>query len=101
MLESGLCAGKSLVNRGLCFGEMAFANRESVEGLNVAAFIVGFRFGSEIVFEILPVIAAFEVGAQGAAGIITAMHHAIFATRIARHAINHAVFVPIYLIQHL
>ena len=57
-----------------------------------------YGFGlAEVVFEVLPVIAALVVGAERAAGIVTAMHHAMFAARIARDAVHNPVFFPLHL----
>ena len=89
------------VDGSLGFSQMPLADGEAIEGLHFMAALVTRRFRPEIVFEILPVIAALEVGAERAAGVVPAMHHAILAARIAGDAVDDAVFVPVHLLQHL
>src|ERR1044071_7482758 len=48
-----------------------------------------------------PSVSAFCLQAEAGGWFITAVGHAILATRIACHAIDHAVFVPIHFLQHL
>src|SRR5687768_16956090 len=80
---------------------MTFADGKTVESVDVLALEIRLGFGAEIVAEILPVIAALIICAERAAGVVTTVDHAVFAARIASDAIDHAVFVPIDLLQHL
>src|SRR5687767_234156 len=80
---------------------MAFADRDAVKSIHVAASKERFWFGAEVVSHVFPVVAALVIGAKSAAGIIAAMDHAVFATRIARDAVDHAVFVPVNFFEHL
>ena len=41
-----------------------------------------------------------KVGAEGAAGVVAAVDHAVFATRIAGHAVDDAVFGPVHFLEH-
>src|SRR5258707_903350 len=95
MLKTGFGAGKPMVDGSLCFSQVAFADRESVKSVHLTALIIGFRPSSKVVFDILPVIAALIIGAERAAGVISAMNHAILATRIAGDAVDYAVLIPI------
>src|SRR5205823_1701743 len=88
------------VDGGLGFGQMAFANREAVERVDFLPAFITRRLGPEIVFEILPVVAALKVGAEGAAGVVAAVDHAVFATRIAGDAVDDAVFAPVHFLEH-
>src|SRR6266850_1799721 len=101
MLKSRFSAGKPMVDGGLCFSQVTFADRESVKSVYLAALIIGLRSSSEVVFDILPVIAALIIGAERATGVVSAMDHAVFAARIAGDAIDYAVFIPINFRQHL
>src|SRR5439155_3459628 len=89
------------VQGGLGRGQVAFADREAVKGLDFMAAFVTSRPGREVVFEVFPGVAALIITrTERAARIITAMDHAIFAARIARFAVHNAVFVPLHFLQH-
>src|SRR5262245_55576303 len=69
------------VDRRLGVRQMAFADRDTVEGA-LGQFRRGRKrlgLGPEVVFEILPVVAALIIRAERAAGIVAAMDHAILA----------------------
>src|SRR5262245_54606906 len=85
---------RSAVNNSLGFGQVTLADRKSVESINPITFGIRPGFGREVIFEILPVIAALIIRAQRAAGIVAAMHHAVLAARVARDAVHHAVVPP-------
>ncbi len=89
------------VDRGLGFGEVAFADGETIESVHLAAGIVRLGFGAKVILEVFPVVAALEVGPQRATLFVAAMDHAVLAARIARHAVHDAVFLPIDLFEHL
>ena len=80
---------------------MAFAERNPIKRIDLAAGVVGLGPGAEVVADILPGIAALVIRAERAAGIIPAVHHAVLAARVARDAVHHAVLVPVHLVQHL
>src|SRR5690242_11128367 len=48
-----------------------------------------------------PRVSAFCLQTEAGGWFITAMRHTILTARIACHAIDHAVFVPIHSLQHL
>src|SRR5207249_1952302 len=80
-------------------GEMSVPDRDAIEGNGLAAASSRFRFRSEIKLYRLPGIAGLRLQTETRGRLITAVHHAIFATRIARHAVNHSVFLPLHLLQ--
>src|SRR5260370_24741878 len=90
--------------RGLGFGVLTgfvtVSTTHAVESESFAAPPCRFWFRSEIELDRLPGIAAFRLQTQARRLFIPALHHAILATRIARHAFNNAVFIPIHLLQH-
>src|SRR5258708_7044180 len=89
--------------RGLGFGVLTgfvtVSTTHAVESESFAAPPCRFWFRSEIKLDRLPGIAAFRLQTQAGRRFIPAVHHAILATRIARHAVNHAVFLPLHLLQ--
>src|SRR5258707_9754316 len=102
--ESGLGAGRGGLggfNGGFGFGQMPLADGPTVEGVDAFARVIGLGLGSEVVFDVLPVVASLVVGAESAARIVSAMPHAILAPSIAGHAVDHAIFGPIDVVQHL
>src|SRR5258708_544600 len=101
MLKSGLSAGKPMIDGRLCFSQMSFSDGKSVECIHLAALMVRLRPGPEVVFDILPVIAALVIRAERTARIVPAMNHAILATRITSNTIDDAIFIPIYFRKHL
>src|SRR5689334_10352878 len=100
-LKSGFCASQFWINGSPGFSQVALANREAVEGVYFSALVIRFGFGPKVIFEIFPVIAALIVRAEGAAGIVATVHHAVFATRIAGDSVDNAVFVPVHFFEHL
>src|SRR5437667_5118937 len=80
---------------------MPFADGEPVARIHFVSALVTRRFWPEVVFEILPVIAALEVGAERAAGVVAAVDHAVLAARVARDAVDDAIFVPVHFLEHL
>src|SRR6266571_4921332 len=85
--------------RGLGFGVLTgfvtVSTTHAVESESFAATAGRFRFRSEIKFDRLPSIAVLRLQTEARRRFISAMHHAVFATRIARDAVNHAVFLPL------
>src|SRR5256885_11123792 len=47
------------------------------------------RLRAEVVFEVFPVVASLIIRAEGAAGVVAAMHHAMLAARVARRSEEH------------
>src|SRR5215471_8591697 len=80
---------------------MSLAGRITVKCVYVASCHIRLGPRPEVIFEILPVIAALKISSKRATGIITAMYHAVFASRISRDTVHHAIFAPIHLSQHL
>ncbi len=99
-LEGGPGAGEAGFNRGLGFGQMTFADGIAIEGLDVAALVIGLGPGPQVVSDVFPRVAGLVIGAESAAGVIAAMDHAVFAARVAGDAVDHAVFGPVHLVQH-
>ena len=62
-LERGFRASQTVVDGCLRFSQVALADGESVEGVDLVAMFVALRLRRKVVFEILPVVAAFEVRA--------------------------------------
>src|SRR5947209_955805 len=80
---------------------MSFSDGEPVEGVNSSTGGVWLRFRTEIVAEVLPIIAALVVGSERAARVVAAVDHAVLAAGITGNSIHHAVLVPINLLEHL
>src|ERR1700729_3002845 len=81
---------------------MAFADGHAVERA-LRQFWRGriwFWFRAKIIFDVLPVVDGLIIRAERAAGVVTAMHHAMLAARIARNAIHDAIFSPLPLQDH-
>ena len=76
-------------------GQVAVAGGHAVEGEHFAAAAGRFRFRAEIKLDRFPGVAALRLQPQTRRRLVTAMHHAVFATRIARDAVHDAVFVPV------
>src|SRR6185369_13174553 len=73
---------------------------EAVEGVDLSTLVVGLWLCSKVIFEILPIIASLEIGAERATGIVATVDHAIFAARVAGDSIYDAVFVPVHFLEH-
>ena len=97
--ERGLGTGKLFVDGCLGFGQVAFADGHAVEGVDLVAFRIRSRLGTEIILHVDPCIA--RLVAERATRIVTAMDHAVLATRIARYTVHHTVFLPIHRAEHL
>src|SRR5262245_47181885 len=82
---------------------MTFADADAIEGALREFFACREWLWTrpEVIFEILPIVAALIVRAERAAGIVAAMHHAVFAARVARDAVHDAVFFPLHFREHL
>src|SRR6266480_6976569 len=78
---------------------VAVSATHAVESESFAAAAGRFRFRSEIKLDRLPSIAALRLQTETGRRFVPAVHHAILTTRIARHAVNHAVFLPLHLLQ--
>src|SRR5438552_6212475 len=74
-LKRGVRAPQPRIDRRPRFSEMAFADGKPVERFDVCAGAIRLRLRPEIVFEILPIIAALVIRAERATRVITAMHH--------------------------
>src|SRR5271170_6390565 len=81
---------------------MTFANRYAI----ISAFFQFRRIANrlwlraEVVFDVFPVVAGLIIRAERAARIIAAVHHAMFAARIARDAVDDAILFPLHLREH-
>ena len=73
----------------------------STQRQNFLSGIVGLGLGSEVVFDVFPVVAPLVIGAQRAARIIAAMDHAVLAASVTGHPVHHPVFAPVHLVEHL
>src|SRR4030095_16916101 len=62
---------------------------------NFAATPSRLRVRPKIEFAGFPRIATLSLQTQSCSRLVTAMHHAVFATTVARHAIHDAVTVPL------
>src|SRR5256885_11818651 len=82
-------------------GEMSVPDRDAVKSNSFATAPGRFRFRAEIEFNIFPSIAALRLEAERRRRFVAAMHHAIFATRIARDAIDHPVLFPFNFFEQL
>src|SRR5207244_6337848 len=89
--------------RGLGFGVLTsfvtVSATHTIESDSFTATSRRFRFRSEIKLDRLPSIAALRLQTEAGRRFIPAVHHAILATRVARHAVNHAVFLPLHFLQ--
>src|SRR5688572_18985715 len=80
---------------------MSLPDGKAVEGVHILPLSIRLWFGAEVVAKVFPVVAALIVGAKRAARVVSAMDHAIFAARVTSYPVDHAIFVPIDLLQHL
>src|SRR5260370_428122 len=80
-------------------GLVAVSTAHAVESERFAAASGRFRFWSEIKLDRLPSVAALRLQTEARRRFISAVHHAILATRIARHTIDYAVLLPLHLLQ--
>src|SRR6266567_1493804 len=75
--------------------DMSVAAAYTVKHNRFAAPAGRLRFRPEIELNRLPSIAVLRLKAEAGCWLVTAMHHAILATAIARDAVYHAVPVPL------
>src|SRR6185295_12895421 len=68
---------------------------------NLTAVSATMRLATEIKFYCLPRVPAFCLQAQTRRRLIPAMRHAVFTARVARHALDNAVFLPLHFLEHL
>src|ERR1041385_5734342 len=81
--------------------QMAFANARAVISTLFQVEAERIRLGprEKVVFEIHPRIA--NAGTESGRLFIAAVHHAVFATGIARHTIHDTVFFPSHFREHV
>src|SRR5438132_272539 len=84
---------------GVLAGFVAVSATHAVERDRFTATSGRFRFRSEIKLDCFPSVAALRLQTETGRRFVAAMHHAIFTTRIARYAVNHAVLLPLDLLQ--
>src|SRR4026207_110810 len=80
---------------------MTVARTHAIVGGDFVAPSAVLWFWPEIKPYRFPRVSAFCLQTEAGGWFITAVGHAILATGIACHAIDHAVFVPIHFLQHL
>src|ERR1700745_2850711 len=80
---------------------MTVTRTHAIVGNDFVAAPTALRPWPKIKPQRFPSVSAFCLEAEAGGWFITAVGHAIFAARIASHAIDHAVFVPIHFLQHL
>src|SRR5580704_13541391 len=89
MMKHGPGASHTTVDCRLGFRQMALADAETVERVHAGTHLGRLALRMEtIVLEVFPIVAGLIVGAEGAAGIVTAMHHAVLATRVAGNTVD-------------
>src|SRR5947209_2134759 len=94
VLKGGLRSRQAPIDCGLGLSKVSFADRDAIERNDVAALVVWARLGPKVVFEVFPIVAPPEIGAEGPARVIAAVDHAVLAARVTRDSIDDAVFVP-------
>ena len=82
-------------------GLVTVSGGHAVERIDAGACGARGGFGCEIKGDILPGIASLSTAAEGGAGLIAAMNHAIFAALVTRDAVDHPVFLPIRFLEEL
>src|SRR5207302_3393434 len=87
------------IDFGMLASFVAVAGSYAVEGESLAAASRRFRFRSEIKSNVLPRVAALRLQTETGGRLIPTVHHAILATRIARHPVNYAVFFPFHFLE--
>src|SRR3954462_4820912 len=75
--------------------EMSVADGDAIEGNGFAAAPGRLWLGAEVEFDRFPAVARLRLQTETRSRFVAAMHHAIFATRVARDAIDHAIFFPL------
>src|SRR4051812_3861237 len=88
------------INNRPGFGEVTFADGKAIEGANGAALIKRLWPRAKVIADVLPGIPALVIGPERSAGIIAAVDHAVLTARVARDAIDNAVLIPGYFLQH-
>src|SRR4051812_12733139 len=82
-------------------GEMTVTRGNAVVGPNFVAQARRFRPRSKVELNRLPHVAGLRLKSQTGSRLISAMRHAILASRITRHAFDYSVFVPINIVEEL
>src|SRR5215467_5021852 len=80
-------------------GEMTISRADTVIGEHFIAASSRFRLRTEVEPDRFPSVAALSLQAQRRSRLIAAMHHAIFASAVARDPINNSVAIPVSLFQ--
>src|SRR6476620_1747082 len=80
---------------------MTVARTHAVIRGDLVAASAALRPWPEIKSYRFPSVSAFCLQAEAGGRFIAAVGHAILAARIARHATDDAVFVPLHFLQHL
>src|SRR5215217_1643657 len=80
-------------------GKMSVPGAHAVEGENLAATARRFRFRTEIELDRFPRVSSLCLQPQRRCRLITAMHHTVLASAIARHAVDDAILFPFGLLQ--
>src|SRR2546423_843384 len=80
-------------------GDMSVSAAHAIECNRFAATSGWFRFWSEIELDRFPSITALRLQAKAGGRLVTAMHHAVLASAVARNTIDNAVFFPLHSLQ--
>ena len=72
-------------------GQVSVSGAHAIEGEHLAATASRFRFRAEIEFDRFPRVSALRLQSQRRCRLVAAMHHAIFASAVARHAVDDAI----------
>src|SRR5205823_1587605 len=79
--------------------QVPVAGAHAIEGEHFAATARGFRLRAEIELDRFPSVSSLRLQSQSRGRLVTAMHHAVFATAIPRDSVDDAIPVPCRLFQ--
>src|SRR4030095_3615433 len=73
----------------------------AIEGEHFAATARGFRFRAEIELDRFPRVSSLRLQSQSRCRLVTAMHHAIFASAIASDPVYDSITLPFKFFEQL
>src|SRR6266850_7705515 len=74
--------------------QVPITRAHAIEGENLAATARRFRFRAEIELDRFPRVSSLCLQSQRRSRLVTAMHHAVLTSAVARYAVDDAIAVP-------
>ena len=91
--------GRGGLSLGRASRFVTISGGNAVERINGCAFRARRGSWGKVESDILPGVAAFGAATERGGGFVAAVHHAVFATLVARDAVDDAVFLPFGLLE--